>query len=136
MRKTNAGRPSFVETDKTTTLKKNTKNDDYDILYSSNTLCLNCAFVAANCVVADETANMVFGICDDDDDDARWRSKKNGGIFEKKKTKILFRVKLGFRVKLKFLWDRAAFFYLFVRVGFSRVPKPKKKKGDRRQTCV
>ena len=69
MRKTNAGRPSFVETDKTTTLKKNTKNDDYDILYSSNTLCLNCAFVAANCVVAgDETANMVFGICDDDDD--------------------------------------------------------------------
>ena len=62
-------RPSFVETDKTTTLKKNTKNDDYDILYSSNTLCLNCAFVAANCVVAgDETANMVFGICDDDDD--------------------------------------------------------------------
>ena len=59
MRKTNAGRPSFVETDKTTTLKKNTKNDDYDILYSSNTLCLNCAFVAANCVVADETANMV-----------------------------------------------------------------------------
>ena len=92
MRKTNAGRPSFVETDKTTTLKKNTKNDDYDILYSSNTLCLNCAFVAANCVVAfDETANMVFGICDDDDD-ARWRSKKNGGIFEKKKTKILFRV--------------------------------------------
>ena len=59
------------------------------MLYS-NTLCLNCAFVAANCVVADETANMVFGICDDDDD-ARWRSKKRG-IFEKKKTKILFRV--------------------------------------------
>ena len=87
MRKTNAGRPSFVETDKTTTLKKNTKNDDYDILYSSNTLCLNCAFVAANCVVADETANMVFGICDDDDD-ARWRSKKNGGIFEKKKRRF------------------------------------------------
>ena len=86
-RKTNAGRPSF-ETDKTTTLKNT--NDDYDILYS-NTLCLNCAFVAANCVVAgDETANMVFGICDDDDD-ARWRSKKRG-IFEKKKTKILFRV--------------------------------------------
>ena len=92
MRKTNAGRPSFVETDKTTTLLKNTKNDDYDILYSNNTLCLNCAFVAANCVVAfDETANMVFGICDDDDD-ARWRSKKNGGIFEEKKPKILFRV--------------------------------------------
>ena len=83
MRKTNAGRPSFVETDKTTTLKKNTKNDDYDILYSSNTLCLNCAFVAANCVVADETANMVFGICDDDDD-ARWRSKKRGDFREKK----------------------------------------------------
>jgi len=68
----NAGRPSF-ETAKTTTTLKNT-NDDYDMLYS-NTLCLNCAFVAANCVVADETANMVFGICDDDDD-ARWRSKK------------------------------------------------------------
>ena len=84
MRKTNAGRPSFVETDKTTTLKKNTKNDDYDILYSNNTLCLNCAFVAANCVVAgDETANMVFGICDDDDD-ARWRSKKNGEFSRKK----------------------------------------------------
>ena len=99
MRKTNAGRPSFVETDKTTTLLKNTKNDDYDILYSSNTLCLNCAFVAANCVVAgDETANMVFGICDDDDD-ARWRSKKKRGNFREKKTKILFRVKLGFRVK-------------------------------------
>ena len=81
-RKTNANGPSF-ETDKTTTLKNT--NDDYDILYSNNTLCLNCAFVAANCVVADETANMVFGICDDDDD-ARWRSKKNGGIFEKKKT--------------------------------------------------
>ena len=39
------------------------------MLYGNNTLCLNCAFVAANCVVAfDETANMVFGICDDDDD--------------------------------------------------------------------
>ena len=88
MRKTNAGRPSFVETDKTTTLKKNTKNDDYDILYSSNTLCLNCAFVAANCVVAfDETANMVFGICDDDDD-ARWRSKKRGDFREKKKRRF------------------------------------------------
>ena len=63
MRKTNAGRPSFVETDKTTTLKKNTKNDDYDILYSNNTLCLNCAFVAANCVVAfDETANMMVTV--------------------------------------------------------------------------
>ena len=85
MRKTNAGRPSFVETDKTTTLKKNTKNDDYDILYSSNTLCLNCAFVAANCVVAgDETANMVFGICDD----ARWRSKKNGEFSRKKKRRF------------------------------------------------
>ena len=46
------------------------------------------------------------------------------------------RVKLGFRVKLKFLWDRPAFFYLFVRVGFSRVPKPKKKKGtDSRHVC-
>ena len=88
MRKTNAGRPSFVETDKTTTLLKNTKNDDYDILYSSNTLCLNCAFVAANCVVADETANMVFGICDDDDDDARWRSKKNGEFSRKKKRRF------------------------------------------------
>ena len=80
-RKTNAnGRPSF-ETDKTTT-SKNT-NDDYDILCS--TLCLNCAFVAANCVVADETANMVFGICDDDDDD-------DARLAFKKKTKILFRV--------------------------------------------
>ena len=77
-RKTNA--------DKTTTLKNT--NDDYDILYSNNTLCLNCAFVAANCVVAfDETANMVFGICDDDDD-ARWRSKKKRGIFEKKKRRF------------------------------------------------
>ena len=78
-RKTNAG-PSF-ETDKTTTTTLKNTNDDYDILYS--TLCLNCAFVAANCVVADETANMVFGICDEDDD-ARWRSKKNGEFSRKK----------------------------------------------------
>ena len=86
-RKTNANGPSF-ETDKTTTLKNT--NDDYDILCS--TLCLNCAFVAANCVVADETANMVFGICDDDDDDARLAFKKNGEFSRKKKTKILFGV--------------------------------------------
>ena len=32
----------------------------------------------------DETANMVFGICDDDDD-ARWRSKKKTGEFSRKK---------------------------------------------------
>ena len=31
------------------------QNDD-----ANSTLCLNCAFVAANCVVADETANMVM----------------------------------------------------------------------------
>ena len=55
------------------------------MLYSNNTLCLNCAFVAANCVVADETANMVFGICDDDDDDARLAFKKKTGEFSRKK---------------------------------------------------
>ena len=36
-------------------------------------------------MVADETANMVFGICDDDDDDARLAFKKKRGIFERKK---------------------------------------------------
>ena len=43
-------------------------------------------------MVADETANMVFGICDDDDDDARLAFKKNGEFSRKKKTKILFGV--------------------------------------------
>ena len=70
---------------------KNTKNDDYDILYSSNTLCLNCAFVAANCVVAfDETANMMVTVVFVTTTTTTLMRadegvQKNGGIFEKKR---------------------------------------------------